>query len=34
VIYTTYKVLTIYAGSGGLVKHTQKITEAIVRGLA
>lgn len=34
VFYTMYKVLASLAGFGGLVKRTQKITEAIVRGLA
>ncbi len=31
--FCVYKVLVILAGSGGLVKRKQKITEAIVRGL-
>ena len=31
--FCLYKVLVILAGFEGLVKHTQKITEAIVRGL-
>ncbi len=34
IILRLYKVLVILAGFGGLVKHTQKITQAIVRGLA
>lgn len=33
IILCLYKVLVILAGFGGLVKHTQKIAEAIVRGL-
>lgn len=33
IILCLYKVLVILAGFGGLVKHTQKITQAIVRGL-
>ena len=34
IILCLYKVLVIYAGFGGLVKRKQKITQAIVRGLA
>ena len=33
IILCLYKVLVILAGFGGLVKHKQKITEAIVSGL-
>ena len=32
--FTMYKVLVILAGFWGLVKRKQKITQAIVRGLA
>ena len=34
IILRLYKVLVILAGFEGLVKRTQKITQAIVRGLA